>query len=205
VSILFVVSAPSGAGKTSLVRALRQADPALGLSVSHTTRAPRPGEVDGVDYHFVSEEAFGRLVSHGAFVEHARVFDRSYGTAEAELRRRLDGGQDLILEIDWQGARQVRARFPDAVSVFILPPDLETLEQRLRSRGQDGDDVIERRMGEAREQVSHYREYDFLVINDDFDQALADLKCVVVSSRLRLPLSANRFALKMLGPTADEL
>ncbi len=198
--MLLVISAPSGAGKTSLIRALRERDPSLALSVSHTTRTPRPGEADGVHYHFVSAEAFADLVSRGAFLEHAEVFGRRYGTAEAEVRGRLECGEDLILEIDWQGARQVRARFPEAITIFILPPDLAALEQRLRGRGQDGEEVIARRMREAREEISHHPEYDYLVVNDSFDQALAELQCIVTACRLRWAVQAGR-----LGPILEEM
>lgn len=201
-SILFVISAPSGAGKTSLVKALRESEPSLSLSVSHTTRLPRPGEVDGVHYHFVSAEEFDRLLGQGAFVEHAEVFGRRYGTSADELQRRLEAGQDLILEIDWQGARQVRDRFPGAITIFVLPPDLATLESRLRGRGQDDDEVIRRRMWEAREQVSHYPEYDYLVMNEDFAQALEDLRCIILASRLRVPVQTARLGsmLKAMEP-----
>jgi guanylate kinase len=184
--ILFIVSAPSGAGKTSLVKALLEREPALSLAISLTTRAPRAGEQNGVDYHFVSKERFQRMVEEGAFLEHAQVFGNHYGTAEATVRRELDLGRDLLLEIDWQGARQVRARFPSAVSVFILPPSAEVLEQRLRGRGQDDEEVIAGRMAKARDEMSHYAEYDYLVINDLFDRALAELACLVQAERLRL-------------------
>lgn len=198
--MLLVISAPSGAGKTSLIRALREQDPTLALSVSHTTRAPRPGEVDGVHYHFVSPEAFQEMVDRGAFLEHAEVFGRRYGTAEAEVRQRLARGEDLILEIDWQGARQVRARFPEAISLFILPPNIQTLEQRLRSRGQDREEVIAHRMQEAREQIAHYPEYDYLVVNDRFDRALADLFCILTACRLCRDAQVER-----LGPILQEM
>lgn len=182
---LFVVSAPSGAGKTSLVRALLKGHPNLRLSVSYTTRPPRAGEIDGEHYHFVSREAFERMVLENAFVEYAQVFDNAYGTARATLRQALDAGQDLLLEIDWQGARQVRAHFPEAVSIFILPPSLTELEQRLRKRGQDSDAIIARRMAEARSELSHYGEYDYLIVNDRFEAALAELRALVCAFGLR--------------------
>jgi guanylate kinase len=182
---LFVVSAPSGAGKTSLVRALLQVDPALRLSVSYTTRAPRPGEVDGEHYHFIDAGGFDAMVADGAFVEYARVFGNAYGTAESALRAVLERGEDLLLEIDWQGARQVRERLPEAVSVFVMPPSLAALEQRLRGRGQDSDTVIAERMARACDELSHYPEYDYLVVNDDFDTALGQLAAIVTAERLR--------------------
>lgn len=189
---LFVVSAPSGAGKTSLVRALLRVDPALQLSVSYTTRTPRAGEVDGEHYHFIDAGGFDAMVADGAFVEYARVFGNAYGTAESALRAVLERGDDLLLEIDWQGARQVRARLPEAVSVFVMPPSLAALEQRLRGRGQDSDAVIAERMARARDELSHYPEYDYLVVNDDFDTALAQLAAIVTAERLRQPRQALR-------------
>ncbi|MDJ0739372.1 MAG: guanylate kinase [Gammaproteobacteria bacterium] len=192
--ILFIVSAPSGAGKTSLLRELVPADPRLVMSVSHATRAMRPGEEDGVHYHFVSVERFEQLVGDGAFLEHARVFDNYYGTAEAGVRAQLGDGLDVVLEIDWQGARQVRRRFADAVSVFIAPPDITALRERLAGRGQDSDAVVERRMRDARSELSHYPEYDYLVINDDFATALAELRAIVSAERLREPRQAARHA-----------
>lgn len=191
---LFIVSAPSGAGKTSLLRELVPADDRLCMSVSHATRAMRPGEQDGVHYHFVSVERFEALVGEGAFLEHARVFDNYYGTAEAEVRRQLAQGLDVVLEIDWQGARQVRHRFPEAVSIFIVPPSIAALRERLSGRGQDSDEVVERRMADARSELSHFPEYDYLVINDDFGVALAELKAIVVAERLREPRQAVLFA-----------
>lgn len=187
---LFVVSAPSGAGKTSLVRSLLRVDPALQLSVSYTTRAPRPGEVDGEHYHFIDAGGFDAMVADGAFVEYARVFGNAYGTTESGLRAVLERGEDLVLEIDWQGARQVRERLPEAVSVFVIPPSLAALEQRLRGRGQDSSAVIAARMARARDELSHYSEYDYLVVNDDFDIALAQLAAVVTAERLRQPRQA---------------
>ena len=189
---LFIVSAPSGAGKTSLLKRLLQLDENIRVSVSHTTRPMRPGERDGIDYHFVQHDLFMRMVEEGAFLEHARVFDNHYGTAEAALRTQLQQGRDVVLEIDWQGARQVRKRFADAVSVFILPPDRDTLRQRLSSRGQDSEQTIERRMRDAVSEMSHYAEYDYLLLNDDFEQALHQLRSVVVSQRLRQSKQAQK-------------
>jgi guanylate kinase len=189
---LFVFSAPSGAGKTTLVQRLLDDDPNLWLSVSYTTRAPRTGEVDGQHYHFVDHARFDEMVAEGAFVEYARVFDNAYGTAEATLREALAAGDDLLLEIDWQGARQVRERFPDAVTVFIMPPSLDALEVRLRGRGQDSDETIARRMAQARDELSHYGEYDYLVVNDDFEQALGELRCLLTAERLRLARQRER-------------
>ncbi|NEX17574.1 MAG: guanylate kinase [Halochromatium sp.] len=183
--ILFVVSAPSGAGKTSLVAALLKNDPALKLSVSYTTRPRRPGEIDGSHYHFIDHARFEAMVAAQAFVEYARVFDNAYGTAEASLRETLEQGQDLLLEIDWQGARQVRERFPEAVSIFIVPPSLAALEERLRGRGQDSDGVIRDRMAKARDELSHWDEYGYLVVNDQFEQALAELGAILQAERLR--------------------
>lgn len=183
--VLYVVSAPSGAGKTSLVKVLLERDKALNLSVSYTTRAPRPGEESGVHYHFVDVETFRRMAADGAFVEHAEVFGNHYGTAEATLREALDAGRDLLLEIDWQGARQVRERFPEAVGLFIVPPSLAALEERLRGRGQDSDEIIAARMAESRSELAHYDEYDYLIVNDDFDLALEELATAVVAERLR--------------------
>lgn len=185
-STLFVVSAPSGAGKTSLVKELLAADAGLAVSVSHTTRAMRPGEQDGVDYHFVDIPTFQGMVADGAFLEHARVFDNFYGTAQASVEATLARELDVVLEIDWQGARQVRQRIPEAVSIFILPPSRSALQERLRGRGQDSDEVIARRMRDARSETEHYNEYDYLVVNDDFSTALAQLQAVVTAERLRL-------------------
>jgi len=191
---LFIVSAPSGAGKTSLVKALLERDPSLRLAVSFTTRPPRPAEQDGVHYHFVDEPRFLAMVGQGAFIEHAEVFGNLYGTAEATVREELAVGRDLLLEIDWQGARQVRERFPAAVSVFILPPSATALEGRLRGRGQDSDTVIAARMAEARSEISHYGEYDYLVVNDLFTAALDDLACVVRAERLRRQRAERKLA-----------
>jgi guanylate kinase len=182
---LYVISAPSGAGKTSLIKALREQMTDLGLSVSHTTRPTRPGEVDGQHYHFVSKATFESMISEGAFVEHALVFGNYYGTSKAAISAVLDQGQDLILEIDWQGAEQVRPLFPEAQSIFILPRSREALQERLFGRGQDDADVIARRLAEAEREMQAYPNYDFLIINDDFSQALMQLRCIFESTRLR--------------------
>lgn len=183
---LFIVSAPSGAGKTSLVRALLERLDGIEVSVSHTTRPKRPGEVDGVNYHFVDVPAFEAMIERGDFVEHARVFDNYYGTSRPAVQARLAAGQDVILEIDWQGARQVREQFPKAQSVFILPPSRATLEARLTGRGTDDAEVIARRMRDAISEMSHYDEYDHVIINDDFAVALDELCALVLTSRTRL-------------------
>jgi len=193
-AILFVVSAPSGAGKTSLLRELVPTDARLAMSVSHATRTMRAGEEDGVHYHFVSAERFEELVEQGAFLEHARVFDNYYGTAEAAVRGQLAAGRDVVLEIDWQGARQVRQRFPEAVSIFIAPPSIDALRERLSGRGQDSAETVARRMAEARSELSHYPEYDYLVINDDFATALGELRAIVTAERLREPRQSARFS-----------
>ena len=183
---LFVVSAPSGAGKTSLVRELIESLDGIRVSVSHTTRAQRRGEVDGVNYHFVEIAEFEAMIARGEFFEHAQVFDNFYGTSRPAVEALLKAGQDVILEIDWQGARQVREQLPDAVSIFILPPSRDELERRLASRGTDAHATIARRMRDAVNEISHYDEYDYLVINDDFTTALRELQALVVSRRLSL-------------------
>ncbi len=183
---LYIVSAPSGAGKTSLLSRLVPEDDSLGLSVSHTTRAPREGETDGVHYHFVSVEKFEAELEQGTFLESAKVFDNYYGTSEEGINIQLKQGLDVILEIDWQGAQQVRKRLPDAVSIFILPPSVEALRERLGNRGQDAEDVINRRMQQAKNELSHYPEYDYLVFNDDFEIALQDLKSIFTANRLTM-------------------
>ncbi len=185
IGTLYIVAAPSGAGKTSLVKALVERLPGIEVSVSYTTRPPRPGERDGINYHFVDRETFQGMVARDEFLEHAEVFGNLYGTAKANILERLEKGVDVVLEIDWQGARQVREALPQAVGIFILPPSREALEERLRGRGQDAEEVIERRMREATEEMSHYREFDYLVINDRFEQALEGLCSIVVARRLR--------------------
>ncbi len=181
---LYIVSAPSGAGKTSLVKALLEAEPRVRVSVSHTTRAMRPGEVDGVNYHFVSREQFTAMLEQDAFLEHAQVFDNFYGTSQHWVEQTLAEGYDLILEIDWQGAQQVRRLLPQAKSIFILPPTQEALRHRLTNRGQDSGEIIERRMRDAVSEMSHYVEFDYLVINDDFGHALEDLKAIFRANQL---------------------
>lgn len=182
---LYIVSAPSGAGKTSLVKALIDSEPRIRVSVSHTTRTMRPGETDGVNYHFVAREQFHAMLDKNAFLEHAEVFGNLYGTSQAWVEQTLAEGFDLILEIDWQGAEQVRRLMPQARSIFILPPTQEALRHRLTNRGQDSGEVIEQRMREAVSEMSHYVEYDYIVINDDFSHALSDLKAIFRANQLR--------------------
>lgn len=182
---LYIISAPSGAGKTSLVSALVSSSPEISVSISHTTRAKRAGENDGVNYHFVEQEQFDQMAKDGEFLESAHVFDYSYGTSNAAVATQLDTGSDVILEIDWQGARQVRERTPDCLSIFILPPSYNELEQRLKRRGEDTDAVVERRMRDAVAEMSHCKDYDFIVINDDFHTALADILSILRANRLR--------------------
>lgn len=181
---LYIVSAPSGAGKTSLLKVLLENAAGIGVSVSHTTRAMRPGEENGVHYHFVDVATFQQMIGQGDFLEHAQVFDNFYGTSQAAVTAQLASGQDVILEIDWQGARQVRERFTDAVGIFILPPSKAALRERLTDRGQDDQAIIDRRMRDAEAEMSHYAEFDYLVVNDDFDTAVADLQAVISSQRL---------------------
>jgi len=191
---LYIVSAPSGAGKTSLVKALVDAQPQVRVSVSHTTRAMRPGEVDGVNYHFVSRDEFLARLERNEFLEHAEVFGNLYGTSQRWLEQTLAEGYDLILEIDWQGAQQVRRLMPQAKSIFILPPSQEALRQRLNNRGQDSDEIIEKRMREAVSEMSHYVEYDYLVINDDFAHALIDLQSIFRANQLKQQAQQQRHA-----------
>jgi guanylate kinase len=190
---LYIVSAPSGAGKTSLVSALVAVEPGVVVSVSHTTRARRPGEVDGVNYHFVDRAQFGEMLAQGDFLEHATVFGNLYGTSRSGVLQALEGGLDVVLEIDWQGARQVRASIPGSVSIFILPPSLAALQARLEARRQDGPEVIRERMREAVAEMSHYDEADYVVVNDDFGAALDDLRALVRAGRLRREAQAVRF------------
>ena len=182
---LYVVSAPSGAGKTSLVAALLQQDDHIRVSVSHTTRQPRPKEVSGVHYHFIDKDAFTQRIADGDFLEHAQVFDHFYGTSQEAVEAQLQSGQDVILEIDWQGAQQVRQLRPDTVSIFILPPSVEELRRRLTGRGQDSEAIIDRRMQDAVNEMRHYDEFDYVVINDQFDQALIELTSIFSAQRLK--------------------
>ena len=176
---LYVVAAPSGAGKTSLVKALMEREPRIQFSVSYTTRRPRPNEIPGRDYHFVSQERFQEMLANHEFLEHAQVFDNCYGTGVRTVQEALSNGEQLLLEIDWQGARQVRSRIPQAVSIFILPPSRAALEQRLKGRSTDSDEVIQRRLRDAAHDLEHWREFDYAVINDRFEQAIEDLQAIV--------------------------
>jgi len=205
IGTLYIISAPSGAGKTSLVRGLVKQQPGLDVSVSHTTRPRRDGERDGVDYHFTDSERFQAMVEAGDFLEHARVFDNLYGTSRSSVEAELNQGRDVILEIDWQGAQQVRAALPDSVSIFILPPSRQELAHRLRGRGQDSEDVIARRLQAAEAEIGHYHEYEFLIVNDSFDRALAELRTIVEARRLRLAAQQRRWSqvLADLLPTSS--
>jgi guanylate kinase len=196
---LYIISAPSGAGKTSLVKALLERLSGVVVSVSYTTRAPRPGEQDGVDYHFINKVEFERLVERGGFLEHAQVFDNYYGTRRAAVLERLEADEDVILEIDWQGARQVAEAFPQAVRIFILPPSREALQERLTTRGQDSDEVISRRMADAINEMSRYDEYDYLIFNDDFDVALLELEALFRARRLRNDAQQQRYTSQLKG------
>lgn len=187
---LFILAAPSGAGKSSLIKALMEkyegnTDTPMQVSVSHTTRQPRPGEVDGVHYHFVSREQFEALIEQGVFFEYAKVFGNYYGTSRVTIEQTLHRGIDVFLDIDWQGARQVKKLMPDTCGIFILPPSLDVLEQRLNNRGQDSDEVIAGRMAQAVAEMSHFNEFDSVIVNDDFATALNDLEAIVTAQRLR--------------------
>ncbi|HEY7742065.1 MAG TPA: guanylate kinase [Burkholderiales bacterium] len=184
--ILFIVSSPSGGGKTSLVRALLEAEPEVRLSVSYTTRPARPGEVDGRDYHFVALPAFERMLEAGEFLESAVIYGNHYGTSQKWIERERSQGHDVVLEIDWQGAQQVRRLMRQVVSIFILPPSPEVLESRLRGRGQDSEEVVARRLASAREEIGHVSEYEYVIINSDFDRAAQDLRSIVRAERLKL-------------------
>ncbi|MBT8421282.1 MAG: guanylate kinase [Gammaproteobacteria bacterium] len=190
---LYVISAPSGAGKTSLVRALVADDPRVLLSISHTTRLPRPGEQDGVHYHFVSKSAFQAIRERNAFLECAHVFGNDYGTSREWLTEKLCHGVDIILEIDWQGARQVRKEVSGCMGIFVLPPSRDALTQRLLDRGQDDESVIAERMQKAESELSHFDEFDYLIVNDDFDTALSDLRAIFQAERLRQFRQALRY------------
>ena len=190
---LFIISAPSGCGKTSLVEALIKKTKNLCVSVSHTTRPPRPDEVNGINYYFVSINEFEEMIKNNAFVEHAMVFDNHYGSSTKLIREKLDEGVDVILEIDWQGARQVKENMPNSVSIFILPPSNEALLARLKQRAQDNDETINKRMSDAQNQMQHFNEFDYLVINDDFNSALNDLNLIIC----RPDKDSERFSLSL--------
>ncbi|GIX34676.1 MAG: guanylate kinase [Lysobacteraceae bacterium] len=191
---LFIVAAPSGAGKSTLVNAVLAREPSIRLSISFTSRPPRPGERHAQHYHFVSKETFEAMIAAGEFFEYAIVHGDYKGTARASVEPQLAAGHDVLLEIDWQGARQVRARIPEAISVFILPPSREALEERMRKRGQDSEEVMARRLAAAREEMSHLHEFDYLVINQDFDRATDELQAIFVASRLRRAAQLERHA-----------
>ncbi len=196
---LFTVSAPSGAGKTSLVKALIDAEPSLRVSVSHTTRPIRPGETDGVNYHFCDRNDFQAMLGRSEFLEHAEVFGNLYGTSQRFVTEQLNADRDVILEIDWQGAAQVKGLLPATCAIFILPPTREALHERLSNRGQDDTQTIDRRMAEARSEMSHYVEADYLVINDDFDVALGELRAIVQSERLKTAKQVRRHGNQLQG------
>lgn len=182
---LFIVAAPSGGGKTSLVKQLVSRMEGIVVSVSHTTRDKRPGEIDGSHYYFIDEPQFENMIHQGAFIEHARVFDHYYGTSHAEIDERLKQGIDVILDIDWQGAAQIKQFFKNTVSIFILPPSLEVLEQRLIDRQRDNLSVIQNRMQRAHAEMSHYKEFDYLIVNDDFEKAVMELSAIITTYRLK--------------------
>ena len=189
---LFIVAAPSGGGKTSLVKKLIKRLEGIQVSISHTTRSPRPREKEGVDYFFVSEACFEDMVNENAFIEHACVFGHHYGTSVAQIKERLKAGIDVVLDIDWQGAQQIRHLFPTAVSIFIIPPSLKTLKERLLKRGQDNDAIINQRMHRAQDEMSHYAEFDYLIVNDDFARAAENLRAIVVANRLSIARQKNK-------------
>jgi len=191
---LYVISAASGAGKTSLVNAVLEQVPNIEVSVSHTTRAPREGELDGVNYHFVDKEAFQEMVNAGEFFESATVFGNMYGTSRQHIQEQLLKGKDVILEIDWQGARQIRQLMADCKSIYIAPPSIAALRERLTSRGQDDEAVIEKRMQEAVSEMSHYAEFEYLVINDDFDEARENLAAIILGERMLLEHQQHKHA-----------
>jgi len=195
---LILVSAPSGAGKTSLVSAALESDSDLVVAVSHTTREPRVGEQNGVEYHFVDHENFAQMIAAEEFLEHAEVFDNHYGTSRAEVSGKRENGQDVILEIDWQGAAQIRALVPDAVSIFILPPSTQALENRLVSRGQNSEESIQRRLGEASLEMASAVDFDYLIVNDSFDTALSQLLCVMKTGRQATAIQTQRPEIKSL-------
>ncbi len=185
-SSLIIISAPSGTGKTSIVSALTESDSQLSLSISHTTRRPRPNEVEGQDYYFVDRDVFQAMVNRGEFLESAEVYGNLYGTSHKWVKESLASGQDVLMEIDYQGAQQIRKAFPQAISIFILPPSYEQLEERLKQRGQDDQKTISRRLATVREEVSHLNEFDYVVINNDLQEAIQDVSCIIRAERLRI-------------------
>lgn len=191
---LFIITAASGAGKTSLIKALLAKDEHLKLSISHTTRAPRPSEANGVDYHFVDDATFLHMLGEARFLESAEVHDARYGTSQSAVELPLEAGFDVILEIDWQGATQVRRLYPQAISIFVLPPSIEALERRLNGRGQDSSDVIAKRVAAARTEMRHVSEFDYVTINDDFDVALQDISAIIRAQRLVSSVQLQRYA-----------
>lgn len=181
---LYIISAPSGTGKTTLVKTLIEAVPGITVSISHTTRPKRPAEIEGVNYYFVTDTQFNQMIAQDDFLEHAKVFNHSYGTSRTWVTETLQSGRDVILEIDWQGARQIKQLFPDCISIFILPPSLSALALRLQQRNQDKPEVIEKRLADAKHTISHLAEYNYLVLNDNFQTATADLKTIIEAGRL---------------------
>lgn len=202
---IFVVSAPSGAGKTSLVQAVRRRLPGLGFSVSYTTRPPRLGEVHGEHYYFVDKTTFAELMAHGEFIEQAQVFGEYYGTSRSQVQAMLDAGKDVILEIDWQGARMARQAMPGCLSVFILPPSRQALQHRLRGRGSEDESAIAKRLADARQEISHYNEYDYLIVNDDMQEALDLFEAVIQAGRQRMAVQRIRQASLIQALLADEV
>lgn len=195
---LFIITAASGTGKTSLVKQLIATTNDLAVSISHSTRQPRPGEIDGQHYHFVSREKFGEMIKNAEFLEHAEVFDNFYGTAQSSVEYMLNNGLDVILEIDWQGALQVQKIRPDAIMIFILPPDRQSLRQRLSNRGQDSEEVIEKRLAGSINEMQQYLHFDYVVINDNFDVALAEIKAIIIANRLTLKKQQQRHENRIL-------
>ncbi|UJF19279.1 guanylate kinase [Vibrio sp. SS-MA-C1-2] len=202
---LYIVSAPSGAGKSSLISTLLETNPTydMKVSVSHTTREMRVGEDDGVHYHFVGKPEFEALIAQGSFLEYAEVFGNYYGTSQVWIEETLNKGIDVFLDIDWQGARQICQQMPQAKSLFILPPSQEELERRLNTRGQDSQEVIAKRMNEARSEISHYDEYDYIIVNDDFDAALMDLRAIIRAERLKQNKQTAKYASLLKGLLAE--
>jgi len=190
----YIVAAPSGGGKTSLVKNLIDDLDNIEVSISHTTRPQRRGETDGADYFFIDKTQFSQMILQNEFVEHAKVFDHYYGTSVRQIKDRLQKGIDIVLDIDWQGAQQIRKLFPETISIFIIPPSLDTLQERLEQRRRDNAQIIKKRMRQAQEEMSHYKEFDYLIVNDNFNEALIQLKSIVIANRLRLSQQLKRQA-----------